>query len=61
MSIMACKMGLKHYRSIIYVDGCHLKDQFGGQMLYAIGKDKNDHMFPIAYAMVEVETRNLCS
>ena len=51
-----CKRGfLEGCRPIIGIDGCHLKGSFGGQLLCAIGKDANDNMFPIAYAVVEQE------
>ena len=45
-------------RPIIGIDGCHLKGSFGGQLLCAIGKDANDNMFPIAYAVVEQELKD---
>lgn len=40
----ACRQGLRHCRPIVCVDGCHLKEQYGGQLLCAIGKDGNDDM-----------------
>jgi hypothetical protein len=56
MCIDACKRGwLKGCRSIICLDGTHIKTKFGGQLLTAIGVDGNDQIYPIAWAIVEVE------
>jgi hypothetical protein len=53
----ACKKGFKYgCRPVVCLDACHLKEEVGGQLLCAIGKDEND-MFPIAYAVAEGETR----
>jgi hypothetical protein len=38
---------------IIGLDGCFLKGYYGGQILAAIGRDPNDQMLPIAFAVVE--------
>ena len=40
---------------MIFLDGCHLKTKFGGILLTAIGMDPNDCIFPVAFAVVEVE------
>ncbi|XP_048498054.1 uncharacterized protein LOC125496593 [Beta vulgaris subsp. vulgaris] len=42
-------------RPFISLDGCFLKGPFGGQLLVAVGRDGNNQMFPIAWAVVEVE------
>jgi hypothetical protein len=42
-------------RPIVLVDACHLKGHLGGQLMCAIGKDGNNDMFPIAYAVVETK------
>ncbi|XP_044343151.1 uncharacterized protein [Triticum aestivum] len=53
----ACKRGfLNGCRPIIFVDGCHLKSKYKGQLLTAVGIDPNDCIFPIAMGMVEVES-----
>ncbi|PRQ43114.1 putative transposase, MuDR, plant, MULE transposase domain-containing protein [Rosa chinensis] len=44
-------------RPIIGVDGCHLKTVHKGQLLTAVGIDGNNFMYPIAWAVVEKETR----
>ncbi|KAK8686423.1 hypothetical protein V6N13_125448 [Hibiscus sabdariffa] len=41
---------------IISIDGCHLKGYFGGTFLAAIGVDAIDSIYPIAYAVVKVES-----
>ncbi|XP_074336967.1 uncharacterized protein LOC141674144 [Apium graveolens] len=42
-------------RPVIGLDGCFLKTVCGGQLLSAVGRDGNNQMFPIAYAIVESE------
>jgi hypothetical protein len=54
----ACKTGFKYGpRLVTSLDACHLKGEIGGQLLCAIGKNGNDDMFPIAYAVPEVVTK----
>jgi hypothetical protein len=45
-------------RLMIVLDGFHLKGPYGGQLLCAVGKDRNDDMYPIVYAVVESECRD---
>ena len=55
-SLDACKRGfLKGCRPVICLDGTHLKNKYGGQLLTAVSIDGNDTIFPIAMAVVEVE------
>ncbi|XP_074327771.1 uncharacterized protein LOC141665686 [Apium graveolens] len=42
-------------RPVIGLDGCFLKTVCGGQLLSAVGRDGNNQMFPICYAVVEYE------
>ncbi|XP_021993413.1 uncharacterized protein LOC110890146 [Helianthus annuus] len=42
-------------RRLLCLDGCFLKTFLGGMLLAAIGRDANDQMFPLAWAMVEGE------
>ena len=52
----ACKRGfLAGCRPLIGIDCCYLKGTTEGQLLVAVGKDGNDNIFPIAYAIVEIE------
>ncbi|KAK5775562.1 hypothetical protein PVK06_043463 [Gossypium arboreum] len=42
-------------RSLIGLDGCFLKGPFKSEFLTVVGRDANNQMFPIAWAVVEVE------
>ncbi|XP_012850789.1 PREDICTED: uncharacterized protein LOC105970499 [Erythranthe guttata] len=44
-------------RPVVGVDGCWLKGNHGGQLLSAVGLDPNNNIYPIAYAIVESETK----
>ncbi|PKI74006.1 hypothetical protein CRG98_005623 [Punica granatum] len=55
----ALKTGfVKGCRQIIGVDDCFLKTVVKGQLLTAIGRDGNNQIFPIAWAVVQVESRD---
>ncbi|XP_058741784.1 uncharacterized protein LOC131614177 [Vicia villosa] len=43
---------------LIGLDACFLKGDFRGQLVSAVGKDGNNKMIPIAYAVVEAETKD---
>ncbi|XP_072076717.1 uncharacterized protein [Arachis hypogaea] len=56
--LAACTNGFKAgCRPFIVLDGTFLKGYFGGQLLIAIGQDVNNQLFPIAYGVVDAETR----
>ncbi|WOL09798.1 hypothetical protein Cni_G18551 [Canna indica] len=42
-------------RPIIGFDGCFLKMFLGGQLLFVVGRDENNQIFPIAWAVVKGE------
>ncbi|CAL2271107.1 unnamed protein product [Prunus armeniaca] len=42
-------------RTVVGLDACHIKGQHPGQLLYAVGVDPNNGMYPIAYAVAEAE------
>ncbi|VVA41885.1 PREDICTED: transposon, partial [Prunus dulcis] len=42
-------------RPVVGFDGCHVKGSHPGQILSAVGIDGNNGMYPIAFAVVEVE------
>ncbi|XP_060669136.1 uncharacterized protein LOC132800145 [Ziziphus jujuba] len=44
---------LKGYRPFIGVDDCHLKGQFGGVLLIAVGVDANNNIFLLAFFVCE--------
>ncbi|GKG22202.1 multidrug resistance-associated protein 5, partial [Tanacetum coccineum] len=45
-------------RKIIALDGCFLKSPNQGEILTAIGRDGNDHIYPVAWAVVNVENKD---
>lgn len=54
--LQPCKEGfMAGCRPILGVDGCHLKGPYPGILLSAVGKDGNNNIFPVAWALVEVE------
>lgn len=46
MCLDACKKGFTICRHFIGVDGCHLKNKYGGCLLIAVGRDPNDQYSP---------------
>ncbi|XP_025659280.2 uncharacterized protein [Arachis hypogaea] len=56
--LKACKESFMKCRPMIGLDGCFLKTPYGGWLLVALGWDPNDQMLPIAYAVVEAETKD---
>ncbi|XP_078445752.1 uncharacterized protein LOC144714836 [Wolffia australiana] len=48
---------LEGCRRVIGLDGCFLKTKMRGQLLCAVGKDGNNQMYPIAWAVVEGENQ----
>ncbi|XP_058783216.1 uncharacterized protein LOC131657882 [Vicia villosa] len=55
----ACKSRFATYcRPIIGLDACFLKGDYGGQLMSAVGRDGNNQIYPIAYAVVEAETKD---
>ncbi|XP_074303996.1 uncharacterized protein LOC141638481 [Silene latifolia] len=54
--LKACKVGfLAGCRPLIGVDGCHLKGPYPGMSLVAVSMDGNKNIYPVAWAVVEVE------
>ncbi|GJZ55800.1 multidrug resistance-associated protein 5 [Tanacetum coccineum] len=45
-------------RKIIALDGCFLKRPNQGEILTAIGRDGNNHIYPVALAVVNVENKD---
>lgn len=57
--LSALKEGWKKgCRRIIAIDGCFLKGICQGELLSAVGRDGNNHIFPIAWAIVNVENKD---
>ena len=40
------------------IDGCHLKGKFGGHILSATARDRNDNISPVALGVVEQENKD---
>ena len=58
-----CFKGLKEAwlegcRRVIGIDGCFLKTICKGELLSAVGRDGNNQIFPIAWAVVSVENKD---
>ncbi|KAK7305535.1 hypothetical protein VNO77_43441 [Canavalia gladiata] len=52
------KKGFKEgCRPLIGLDGAFLKGYYGGILLSAVGQDSNNHIWVIAYAVVDVENK----
>ena len=49
---------LEGCRKIIGFDGCFLKGSCKGELLVAVGRNGNQQMFPIAWAVVDIETKH---
>ena len=45
-------------RPISGLDGCHLKRVYGGKLLSAVERYRNENLFPIAMAVAEAETKD---
>ncbi|KAF7804421.1 Transposase, MuDR, plant [Senna tora] len=48
----------KKFEPFFGLDGCHLKGPYGGVLLCAVSLDANNGLFPIAFAVVEVESKD---
>ncbi|KAF7836002.1 putative MULE transposase domain-containing protein [Senna tora] len=57
----ACKKSFLTCRKIIGLDGCFLKGGHGCQLLSAVGRDPNDQMLPLAFAVVETVERSFAA
>nr|KAJ0220957.1 hypothetical protein LSAT_V11C200088470 [Lactuca sativa] len=58
MTLEAIKEGWKvGCRRVIGLDGSFLKGQCKGELLTAIGRDENNHVYPIAWAITEIENK----
>ncbi|PKI37374.1 hypothetical protein CRG98_042251 [Punica granatum] len=47
------------YRPLIGLDECFLKGYYGGRLLSAVAQDGNQHLYVIAIAVVEQESRGI--
>ena len=59
--LKACKATFTYARRpLIGLDAFFLKGDYGGQLIAVVVKDENNQMIPIAYVLVESETRDSC-
>ncbi|KAH7842315.1 hypothetical protein Vadar_003886 [Vaccinium darrowii] len=57
--LAAPKIGfLNGCRKIVGLDGYHLKGEYSGQLHTTVGVDANDAMYPMAYSVVETESKD---
>lgn len=45
-------------RQFIGLNGCYLKNKYGGMSLIVVGRDHNDQYLPIAFGVVENKTKD---
>ncbi|KAL9672150.1 hypothetical protein QQ045_028398 [Rhodiola kirilowii] len=57
-SFAECILAFKHCRPIISVDGTHMYGKYNVKLLVAIGLDANNHILPLAFALVESENNS---
>ncbi|KAG5536254.1 hypothetical protein RHGRI_023886 [Rhododendron griersonianum] len=55
VSFDACIKGFNYCRPFLCLDATHLKGRFKGPLLAATGKDANQCLFPIAFAICDAE------
>jgi len=58
--IYICLGALKHgllegCRPVLSIDGCFIKGPWKGQILVAVGRDGNNQMYPVAWAVTQRE------
>ncbi|XP_025670697.1 uncharacterized protein [Arachis hypogaea] len=56
-----CIKAFKHCKPLISIDGTHLYGKYGGMLLMAIAQDGNANILPVAFAVVEGETKEAWS
>ncbi|GJZ12654.1 heat stress transcription factor B-4-like protein [Tanacetum coccineum] len=55
----ALKLGFRACRrDLLGLDGAFMKGSFPGQVLVAVGLDSNNRIYPLAYALVEAESKS---
>ncbi|XP_060968553.1 uncharacterized protein LOC133036091 [Cannabis sativa] len=52
------RCGFRFFRPIVCVDGSFLKTRYGGQILCAVALDAVNHIFQIAFALVDSKNHN---
>lgn len=55
----ALKKGYKaRRRDILGLDGAFIKKQYNGQVITVVSVDSNNGLYPVAYAVVEAESKS---
>ena len=54
----ACKNALQYTLPLIFVDACHIKNEYNGVVLAACSIDGNGQTVPIAFGIVDIEDNN---
>ncbi|CAA7048597.1 unnamed protein product [Microthlaspi erraticum] len=55
VALGACIEGFKCMRKVITVDATHLKNRYGGVLVFASAQDPNRHNYPLAFAVLDGE------
>jgi hypothetical protein len=62
MSLTIMKNGFKEWcRPMIGIDAYFLKVMYKGQLMAVVGRNANNNMYTIAMAVVETETKDICT
>ena len=56
--LKACKNALKFSLPLLFVDACHIKNEYNGVILGACSIDGNGQLVPIAFAIADIEDNN---
>ncbi|XP_062114620.1 uncharacterized protein LOC133825730 [Humulus lupulus] len=57
-SLGVSRRGFRTCRPVLCVDDTFLKTKYGGQMLYAVTLDANNHLYPVAFGIVDSENHD---
>ncbi|XP_062086059.1 uncharacterized protein LOC133792158 [Humulus lupulus] len=57
-SLGVSRRGFRTCRPVLCVDGTFLKTKYGGQMLCAVALDANNHLYPVAFGIVDSENHD---
>ncbi|XP_062114565.1 uncharacterized protein LOC133825667 [Humulus lupulus] len=57
-SLGVSRRGFRTCLPVLCVDGTFLKTKYGGQMLCAVALDANNHLYPVAFGIVDSENHD---
>ncbi|XP_057746173.1 uncharacterized protein LOC130965427 [Arachis stenosperma] len=57
-SFYPCIVAFRHCKPLVQVDGTHLYEKYKGALLVAVAQDVNQNIVPIAFSIVNGETRD---